>query len=133
MTASVRLSIRAAILVAILGAAGAQTGAQTAGTGRVMRDKLTHAQRILEAIMTSNYALLDRESAELVKATELSAWSVFKSPEYLRQSAAFERALLDLGDAAARKDLEAASFDYVSLTLTCFQCHRHFKGRRLAR
>ena len=128
MTTSRRL-ILAATFVAL---AAASAPAQTRATGQVMRDKLTHSQKALEAIMTSDYAALDRESAELVRATELPAWSVLKSPEYLRQSAAFVRATQDLRDAAKARDLDAAAMSYVSLTLSCFQCHKHIKGARIA-
>lgn len=58
--------------------------------------------------------------------------SVLKSPEYLRQSAAFVRANQDLRDAAKARDLDAAALDYMALTLTCFQCHKHIKGMRIA-
>ena len=131
MTPSISSSIRV-VLAAAFVLFGSLAPAQTPTTGRVMRDKLTHSQKILEAIMTSDYASLDRESGELVKATELPAWSVLKSPEYLRQSAAFVRAIQDLRDAAKSRDLDAAAMDYMSLTLTCFQCHRHIKGERIA-
>lgn len=117
-----------ALVVATLGT----SSAQTPSTGRVMRDKLTHSQRILEAILTSDFALLDRESAALVRATELPGWSVLKSPEYLRQSAAFTSAILNLREAARARDLDTASLEYVSLTLSCFQCHKHIKGARIA-
>ena len=132
MTATTRTSIGLLLVAAMLAGSVATMPAQTAGTGRVMRDKLTHAQRIMEAIMTSDFALLDRESAALVRATELPGWSVLKSPEYLRQSAAFVRANQDLRDAAKARDLDAAALDYMALTLTCFQCHKHIKGMRIA-
>ncbi|MDP2318201.1 MAG: hypothetical protein Q8O42_02520 [Acidobacteriota bacterium] len=128
MTAPLRWTIVLALVVAWLGT----TAAQTPSTGRVMRDKLTHTQKILEAIMVSDYEALDRESAALVRATELPAWSVLKSPEYLRQSAAFPSAIQDLRDAAGARDLDRATLEYMSLTLTCFQCHKHLKGLRVA-
>ena len=117
---------------ALLAGSVATVPAQTPETGRLMRDKLTHSQRILEAIMTSDFASLQRESAAMVRATELPAWSVLKSPEYLRQSAAFVRANQDLQEAAQARDLDAAALDYMALTLTCFQCHKHIKGKRIA-
>ena len=128
MTAPARWSVVLAVVVALLGTASAQTPA----TGRVMRDKLVHSQRILEALLVSDYALLDRESAALVRATELREWSVLKSPEYMRQSAAFMSAIQDLRGAAKARDLEAAALDYMALTLTCFQCHKHLMGARIA-
>ncbi len=132
MTATTRASIGLLLVAAMLAGSVAAVPAQTAGTGRVMRDKLTHTQKIMEALMTSDFALLDRESAALVRVTELPAWSVLKSPEYLRLSAAFVRANQDLRDAAKARDLDAAALDYMALTLTCFQCHKHIKGMRIA-
>ena len=108
------------------------SSAQDAATNQVMRDKLQHSQNILAAIMTSDAASLDKESAALMRATELPAWSTFKSPEYLRQSAAFIRAIQDLRDSAKSRDMDAAALNYVSLTITCLQCHRHLKGVRNA-
>lgn len=128
MTTPLRWSVVVALVVALLGT----TSAQTPATGRVMRDKLTHTQKILEAIMVSDYEALERESAALVRATELPAWSVLKSPEYMRQSAAFVSAINDLRDAAKVRDLDAAALNYMALTLTCFQCHKHLKGVRVA-
>ena len=106
--------------------------AQTPATGRLMRQKLAHSQKVLEAIMTSDFALLERESAALEQATKAPAWAVLLSPEYMRQSGAFLRAAQDLRDAAKRHDLDGAASSYVSLTLTCFQCHRYIKDRRIA-
>ena len=119
----------ALLLVAIAGSAGI---AQTPATGRVMREKLGHSQKILEAILTSNFALLDRESAALAKATESPAWTVLKSPEYMKQSDAFLQALRELTAAVKERDLDAAAQRYNALTTTCFGCHRSMKDRRLA-
>jgi len=97
-----------------------------------MREKLGHSQKILEAILTSNFALLERESTALAKATESPAWTVLKGPEYMKQSEAFLKALRELRDAAKEHDLDAAAQRYNALTTTCFGCHRHMKDRRLA-
>jgi len=105
---------------------------QTPATGRVMREKLGHSQKILEAILTSNFALLERESMALAKATESPAWMVLKGPEYMKQSDAFLKALRELTDAAKAHDLDAAAQRYNALTTTCFGCHRSMKDRRLA-
>jgi hypothetical protein len=118
-----------AALIAMFGSTGS---AQTPATGRVMREKLGHSQKILEAILTSNFALLERESAALAKATDSPAWTVLKGPEYMKQSDAFLKALRDLSDAAKGHDLDAAAQRYNALTTSCFGCHRSMKDRRLA-
>ena len=97
-----------------------------------MREKLAHSQKILEAILSSNFALLERESAALAKATEAPAWAALKSPEYLKQSEEFLKALGELNTAAKEHDLDAAAQRYTALTMSCFGCHRYMKDRRLA-
>jgi hypothetical protein len=112
---------------------GSGLDGQTVATGRVMREKLMHSQRILEAILTSNFGLRERESTALSKATEAPGWFVLEGPEYQRQSAAFLRATRDLVEAAKERDLDAAANYYTTLTMTCYQCHRYMKNARIAR
>src|SRR6476619_4542177 len=97
-----------------------------------MREKLGHSQKILEAILTSNFAQLERESAALSKATDSSAWTALKGPEYIQQSERFLQSLRDLSDAAKERELDAAMKDYQSLTTSCYGCHRFMKDKRVA-
>ena len=125
-------AVRLVVVLLLVAVAGSVGSAQTPATGRVMREKLGHSQKILEAILTSNFALLERETAALAKATESPAWTALKGPEYMRQSEAFLKALRELTDAAKGHDLDAAAQRYNALTTTCFGCHRAMKDRRLA-
>ena len=127
-----KTSTRLAAVVLLVALSGAAGSGQTPGTARVMREKLGHSQKILEAILTSNFSLLDRESAALAKVTETPAWTVLKGPEYMKQSEAFLKALRELSDATKERDLDAAVQRYNALTTTCFACHRFMKDRRLA-
>lgn len=124
--------IRLILILILVVLSGPVAPGQTPATGRVMREKLGHSQKILEAILTSNFALLDRESAALARATEEPAWDVLKGPEYMRQSEAFLKALRELRDAAKDHDLDAAVQRFNALTTSCFACHRYIKDRRLA-
>ncbi len=116
-----------------LAAAGSTLHGQTAATGRVMREKLMHSQRILEAILISNFDLLERESTALSKATEAPGWFVLEGPEYRKQSTSFLRATRDLVEAAKGRDLDAAATHYTTLITSCYQCHRYMKNARIAR
>jgi hypothetical protein len=127
-----KTSIRRVVILLLVAMSGSAGSAQTPSTGRVMREKLGHSQKILEAILSSNFALLDRESAALAKATDLPAWTVLKGPEYLKQSEAFLKALRELRESAKEHDLDAAAQQYNALTTSCFACHRYMKDRRLA-
>ena len=127
-----RNPLRLMMILVLIVLSGLEAPAQTPATGRLMRVKLAHSQKILEAILTSDFALLEQESRALGQMTKAPAWAVFHSPEYTRQSGAFLRAIDDLRDAAKGTDLDGAASSYVSLTLTCFQCHRFMKNKRIA-
>jgi len=122
------------IVVAALigGAAAALWAAQTVALDRLMRVKLEHSQQLLGALVTSNWAELQRHSEELRRVAQDPAWTVLTTPEYVGQTTAFLRASEDLVDAASRRDSEAASLAYVSMTMSCVQCHRYVARRRLA-
>jgi hypothetical protein len=110
--------------------AGVSSSAQTPRLHRVMRDKLEHSQKILEAVVTSNWDQLDREGRALARASQDPAWSVLKMPEYVRYSQAFLRATDDLIEAAKLRDLEAASLGFISLSTSCVSCHRYIARAR---
>ena len=101
---------------------------------KVMRAKLGHSQAILGAIVTSNWAVLDKESRALALAVRDPAWGfALTEPDYLRQSDAFARALQDLIEASAKRDLEAAATAHIALTASCVRCHVHMTRRRVAK
>jgi hypothetical protein len=99
---------------------------------RVMREKLGRSQAILAAVIKSDWAALDREGRALALATKDPSWAVLTSPEYLRQTDAYIKALQALAQASERRDLEAAANAHVALTLSCVQCHLHMTRQRMA-
>jgi hypothetical protein len=127
MTLNRRLGL-AILLIAV--AAGAPS-AQTARTKQVMRAKLDHSQRILEAVVTANWPLLERESREIALIVRDPGWSALAIPGYMRYTEAFLRATDDLGEAARLRDLESASLGLVSLTTSCVNCHRYLARARI--
>jgi len=108
--------------------------APTPQLNKVMRAKLAHSQAILGAVVTSNWAVLDKESRALAITVRDPAWSTaLTEPEYLRQSDAFSRALQDLIEASAKRNLEAAADAQIALTTSCVRCHVHMTRRRIAK
>jgi hypothetical protein len=122
-----------AAVISVLTANAGAVGAQTPATGRVMREKLVHAQGLLEAIVTSNFQLLERETAALAEAPKMKGWMILQSPEYRKQSDEFLRAIADLNTAAKARDLDQAAAHYQTLVATCYQCHKYIKSQRLAK
>lgn len=110
----------------------ATASAQTVALKRLMQQKLEHSQSILAAVTTSNWGEMQRQSEALIQVTKDPAWMVMNTPEYARQSQAFVRAAEDMLDAARRRDLDAAPLAYVSMTLSCVQCHRYVARARIA-
>jgi hypothetical protein len=124
--------IRLALILCVVMTCASAVRAQTVATGRVMREKLGHSQKILEGILTADFGLLGRETEALGRATESPAWSALKGPEYSRQSEAFLKALGDLKAAVDARDLDAAMGHYTELTMTCYRCHRYITDNRRA-
>ena len=122
-------------LIVLVALSGAVVFGQTPATGRVMREKLGHSQKILEAILTSNFPLLDgrergSESGQILACARMDrpqgpgvseaepgvsegAWGTPRPPPKI-------------------EDLDAAALRYNALTTSCFGCHRFMKDRRLA-
>jgi hypothetical protein len=127
-----RLTWRVAVLAAALAAMAATPG-QGPDVKNVMRQKLDHAQHILEAVVTSDWVALETHSRELEQLTKDPRWQVLQYPEYARYSNAFVRTIQDLHRAAAQRDLERAPKAYVAVTMQCVECHRYLARARIAR
>ena len=83
--------------------------------------------------MTNNWMALQTDTVALQRTARDPAWAVLTSPEYIRHTTTLVSATDDLLDAAKRRDLEATPLAYVSLTLSCVQCHRYIARMRIAR
>ena len=130
MRTTLRIFIGALVIAAMGISASADQAAQL---NKVMRAKLGHSQAILAAVVTSNWAVLDRESRALALVVRDPAWgAALTEPEYLRQSDAFARALQDLIEASAKRNLESAADAQIALTASCVRCHVHMTRRRIA-
>jgi len=122
-----------AALATALFLTAAVSPAQTPRTGLIMREKLAHAQKVLEALTTSNQALLERESGALTRIAASPQWGELRTRELTGYTDAFLKAVADLDTDAHMRDFDAAAADYNRMVTTCYQCHRLLKGRRLAR
>jgi cytochrome c556 len=128
------VTIRTALLTAtILALSAGNSASQTARTGAMMREKLAHAQKILEALTTSNRDLLTAESGALVVIAKSPRWAELKTRELGAYTDNFLKAVAELDAAAKRNDLDAAAAQYTAMTTSCYQCHRRLKDLRIAR
>ena len=125
-----RLSL-IALTVFLAGATCAS--AQTPRTGKLMREKLLHSQRILAALTTSDWTLLQRETLALTKVTQNPIWDELMTAPFQPYAANFAKALSGLAGAADRRDYDAAGASYSALTTACLGCHKQLMNTRIAR
>ena len=121
------------LCAAVVVGATASTSGQTAATRILMQQKLDLSHHVLEAVMTSDFDALERDSTALARLTEKPGWMVLTTPEYVRYSGAFVNAVQELAAAAKDHDLDTAAIRYASMTMACYQCHRYVKNSRVAR
>ena len=131
MKVTTRLAIGACVVLGLT--IGTSADQAQPPLNRIMKAKLAHSQAILGAVVTSNWTVLDRESRALALAVRDPAWgAALTEPDYLRQSDAFSRALQDLIEASAKRDLQSAANAHIALTASCVRCHVHMTRRRIA-
>jgi len=131
MTTTKRFAVSLCLIAGLSFGTSANQG--TSALSRIMKAKLANSQAILGAVVTSNWAVLDRESRALAMVVRDPVWTVaLTEPEYLRQSDAFSRALQDLIEASSKRDLESAANAQIALTASCVRCHVHMTRRRVA-
>ncbi len=127
-----KATVKVVALTTALLTALAASGGDRPPLNRVMREKLAVTQKILETVVTSEWAALELSSRELERLTDDPRWMALNYPEYGRHSRAFRQAIGALHTAAAQRDLDATPRAYVAVTLQCVECHRYLARARIA-
>ena len=81
--------IRARGMVLVILALGAmEPSAQSPALKAVMREKLNNTQQLLEAVITADYAAMERYTERLgrISYTEIASWQAVAQPDYAGQS-----------------------------------------------
>ena len=113
------ISVAVAVFISVVGAA-----AQSVRLQMLMQQKREYARELLMAVTLGDWTELERLGSGLLQLTDDPTWAQLKSPEYAEYSAAFLGATQSLLDAARRRDTVAAPLAYISLTMSCVQCHQ---------
>jgi hypothetical protein len=132
ITSSLCRLILLALMALLAAAQPPRASAQTQQTQRVMRQKLTQSQQLLAALVTSNWAALERHTRALHALTNQPGWDVMRLPEFHDQTTAFQRAIQTLTDAAGQHDQRTALAAYNGLVGSCVECHRYVSRARIA-
>ena len=94
-----------------------------------MRDKLTAAHGLLEALATEDYAKLEHFSGLLYDLSKASSWSKADSPDFQYYSKSFQNAAAYVKDQAKAHNLEGVTVGYVRVSLECVQCHKFVRSQ----
>jgi hypothetical protein len=97
-----------------------------------MQDKLAVSSRLLAALVTSKWEVLDKQARALEALTDQPGWDPLRLPEYAVQTAAFRRANMALIEAAGSRDQRTAATAYNGLVAACVECHRYVARARIA-
>lgn len=97
-----------------------------------MRLKLAHSEKLLEGIALADFPLIERSAQDLSIQSRDEMWQVLQTPDYLQHSIEFRRAADRVVAAAQKKNIDAAAFAYVGLTMQCVNCHKHIRDVRRA-
>jgi hypothetical protein len=90
----------------------------------LMRDKLTHANAVLEGLTAPDFAKIVENAKMLRMISKAASWHVLDSDEYTRMSKDFQEQTTDLERHAKDKNLDAAALDYMRISMTCVGCHK---------
>ncbi len=97
-----------------------------------MQLKLDRSKDLLEGIVLEDFPAIAKHSQQLSLLSQESTWQVVDTPEYVRHSAEFRRAVDSISQAARDKNIDAATLGYMEMTLKCVQCHKYVRDVRMA-
>jgi cytochrome c556 len=101
-------------------------------TRQMMRQKLDHAQSVLEGISMADFELIRNHSARLGALSQEAGWRAYDTPEYAQQSVLFKRTVDALLKAGKEENLDAATLAYTKMTFSCVECHKYIRTRSVA-
>lgn len=97
-----------------------------------MRQKLEHSKQALEGITMQDFALVAKHARKLRAMSQEAGWGSADNPDYLRHTVSFRRAVDALAAAADQRNLDGATLAYVKVTMSCVDCHKFIRGKKVA-
>jgi hypothetical protein len=100
------------------------------GGADIMKQKLKYSQAVLEGLAVENYSQIAANAKALNLLSQMAEWRILPSADYIRYSSDFQQLTNQLTKSANSKNLDAATLNYVQLTLNCVNCHKHVREHR---
>jgi len=115
--------------VAVVAAGGQETKRKDLSS--FMRQKLKHAQSLLEGLANEDFDSIRDNARALRHLAEDAQWRVSPNLTYVKYSAEFAGIADEMERRAREKDLNGTTLSYVRLTINCVDCHRFTRDNRI--
>ena len=103
-----------------------------AAMDELMKQKLSAAQRALEAVSREDYDQLHDVSLQLIALSHKEVWEQMASPRFVQDTADFVAAVEFKDRMATANDMEGVTLGFARLTMACAECHRHMRTPTVA-
>jgi hypothetical protein len=100
-------------------------GEKQGPTPAVMQAKLARVQVIVEGLVQKDFDAVASAGDELFRLCEGKGWHTHADSRYEAYRAELARDSTRLAELARTKNLEGATYAYVTLISTCVDCHAH--------
>ena len=96
----------------------------------LMRDKLTHMQKLLDGLVTDDFEAI-AEQAELLRIVgKAASWQAIDTADYKTHSRRYTRLTRNLELAAVDGNRDAALLQYLQLNISCVDCHHYIREQQ---
>lgn len=99
-------------------------------TQALMQDKLGYAHKVLEGIVIEDFDKITSNARLLGLVGRAASWHVIDSPQYDRYLKNFQECVAEIERQGKLKNLDSAALNYVQMTMTCVDCHKHVRAVR---
>jgi hypothetical protein len=93
----------------------------------LMMKKLDAAQQLLAAVTKRDHKSVQKNAEILAEITKDPAWKAMSSEEYQTLTDDYRRNAEQLAKNAKDENYDGASLTYVSLTMSCLNCHKYMR------
>ena len=91
----------------------------------LMRAKLASSNKIVEGLVSKDFASISHGAEELLKICKGEEWETHSDEAYTHHRKQLMMQSEKVKSAAARENLDGATFAYMYLLTTCISCHDH--------
>ncbi len=91
----------------------------------LMRAKLASSQKVVEGLMSNDFAVIRKGAEEMTKVCDATQWHATEDQVYAHYRDELRRTSKKLALLAEEKNLDGSAFTYMHSLTTCIGCHDH--------